>query len=109
MEALVFPVEAQTTASAPCPTATDSATVMPRSLNEPVGLLPSTLIHTSAPVSPDSHGLSTSGVPPSRRVYVGVPSGSGNHSRYSSITPRHWCDMFLVAGVFDVVVASVPF
>src|SRR4051812_50081983 len=63
---------------------------MPRSLKDPVGLSPSTLIHTSAPVSSESHGLSTSGVPPSRRVYVGVPSGSGNHERYSSMTPRHW-------------------
>ena len=59
------------------------------SLKDPVGLSPSTLIQTSAPVSPESHGLSTRGVPPSRSVWVGVPSGSGNHSRYSSITPRH--------------------
>ena len=64
---------------------------MPRSLKEPVGLAPSTLIQTSPPVSSESHGLSTSGVPPSRSVKVGVPSGSGSQSRYSSITPRHWC------------------
>src|SRR3954471_12942563 len=89
MDADVLPVDAQTTASAPRPTATDNATVIPRSLKEPVGLSPSTLIHTSAPVSSDSHGLSTSGVPPSLSVWVGVPSGSGNQSRYSSITPRH--------------------
>ena len=41
--ALVLPVDAQMTARAPAPTAMLSATVMPRSLNEPVGLPPSTL------------------------------------------------------------------
>ena len=38
-EAEVFPVEAQTTALAPAPAATLSATVIPRSLKDPVGLL----------------------------------------------------------------------
>src|SRR4051812_4549227 len=98
IDALVLPVDAHTTAFAPSPTATDRATVMPRSLKDPVGLSPSTLIHTSAPVSSESHGLSTSGVPPSRRVYVGVPSGSGNHGRYSSMTPRHWRGPRVVSG-----------
>ncbi len=46
IDAEVLPVEAHTTASAPSPTAQDSATVMPRSLKEPVGLSPSTLIQT---------------------------------------------------------------
>ncbi len=41
--ALVLPVEAQITALAPAAAATVIATVMPRSLNEPVGLRPSTL------------------------------------------------------------------
>jgi hypothetical protein len=41
--ALVLPVEAQITALAPCATAMLTATVMPRSLNEAVGLAPSTL------------------------------------------------------------------
>ena len=41
--AAVLPVEAQMTASAPCPFARETATVMPRSLNEPVGFAPSTL------------------------------------------------------------------
>jgi hypothetical protein len=83
-------VEAHTTASAPFPTATDSATVMPRSLKEPVGLFPSTFSQTSAPVRLDSQALSTSGVPPSRRLTVGVPEGRSSQSAYSSITPRHW-------------------
>jgi len=43
MRRLVFPVEAQITALAPAATATVIATVMPRSLNDPVGLSPSTL------------------------------------------------------------------
>ena len=88
IEAEVLPVEAQTTALAPWPTATESATVMPRSLNDPVGLLPSTLSHTSAPVRPESQSECTIGVPPSRRVIVGVPSGRSSRSRYSSITPQ---------------------
>ena len=75
IDADVLPVDAQTTASAPWPTATDSATVMPRSLKEPVGLSPSTFSQTSAPVRWESQADSTIGVPPSRRVIVGVPVG----------------------------------
>ncbi len=41
-EAEVLPVDAQTTAFAPLASALEMATVMPRSLNEPVGLAPST-------------------------------------------------------------------
>ena len=43
MEAEVFPVEAQATAVAPARTAWVTATVMPRSLKEPVGFSPSCL------------------------------------------------------------------
>src|SRR4051794_10200851 len=49
-EADVLPVDAQTTALAPRPAAADMAVVMPRSLNDPVGFMPSTLMNTSAPV-----------------------------------------------------------
>ena len=42
-EADVFPVEAQATALAPSSTAFDTARVMPRSLNEPLGLQLSSL------------------------------------------------------------------
>src|SRR6478735_11678843 len=63
IDADVLPVDAQTTAWAPSCLATEIAAVIPRSLNEPVGLLPSTLSHTSAPVSPDNHSEKTSGVP----------------------------------------------
>ena len=38
----MLPVEAQITALAPASTALETATVMPRSLNDPVGLAPST-------------------------------------------------------------------
>jgi hypothetical protein len=89
IDADVLPVDAHTTASAPWPTATESATVMPRSLKEPVGLSPSTFSQTSPPVTSDSQRLSTRGVPPSRSVIVGVPSGRSNQPRYSSMTPRH--------------------
>ena len=41
--AAVLPVEAQITASAPRPFARETATVIPRSLNEPVGFSPSNL------------------------------------------------------------------
>jgi len=47
--ALVLPVLAQMTACAPVSTAFESATVMPRSLNEPVGFSPSYLMKTSQP------------------------------------------------------------
>src|ERR1700754_2610680 len=62
---------------------------MPLSLNEPVGLSPSTLSHTSQPVASDSQFEATSGVPPSPRVTTGVVGSTGNQERNSSITPRH--------------------
>src|SRR5207253_3206362 len=88
-DALVLPVEAQTTAFEPSSMAFEMATVMPRSLNEPVGLAPSYFSHTSRPVSEESASDRTSGVPPSHRVTTGVASVTGSRSRYSSITPRH--------------------
>ena len=48
-EAEVLPVEAQMIALARLSSALDTATVMPRSLNEPVGLTPSFLTKTSQP------------------------------------------------------------
>ena len=77
----MLPVEAQITALAPASTALEMATVMPRSLNEPVGLAPSTLRYTSAPTRADSSGAGSSGVPPSCRVTTGVRSETGNRSR----------------------------
>ena len=46
-EAEVFPVDAQMSALAPRSSAFDTATVMPRSLNEPVGFIPSFFTKTS--------------------------------------------------------------
>ncbi len=85
----VLPVDAQTTAFAPSSTALLIASVIPRSLNEPVGLAPSYFSHTSQPVSSESGSERTSGVPPSSRVITGVSSETGRRERYSSITPRH--------------------
>jgi hypothetical protein len=89
IDADVLPVDAHTTAFAPCSAASDTATVMPRSLNEPVGLTASTFSHTEHPVRSDSHADSTSGVPPSPSDTIGVSSLTGSQSRYSSMTPRH--------------------
>src|SRR6266511_3240159 len=88
-DALVFPVEAHTTAFEPSSTAFDIARVIPRSLNDPVGLAPSNFRKTSQPVSADSVSDRISGVPPSWRVTTGVASVTGRRERYSSITPRH--------------------
>src|SRR5437660_1002352 len=52
-------------ALAPSRTADDTAQVMPRSLNDPVGLAPSTLSHTSVWARSDRRGASISGVEPS--------------------------------------------
>src|SRR6058998_1012790 len=87
-EADVFPVDAHTTALAPSSTALEMATVIPRSLNDPVGLAPSTLSHTLAPTRSDRRGAGTSGVAPSSRVTTGVAAVTGRKSRYSSIRPR---------------------
>ena len=89
-DALVLPVDAQITALAPCPAATEMAVVMPRSLNEPVGLSPSNLSQTSAPTREERCSAGISGVPPSSRVTTGIPSRDGSRSAYSRITPRHW-------------------
>ena len=83
----MFPVEAHTTASAPSRTAPETAHVMPRSLNEPVGLAPSTFSQTSAPTSRESTGAGTSGVSPSWRVTTGSSGANGSRSRQRSMRP----------------------
>ena len=80
-DAEVLPVEAQTTALAPLPAAADTASVMPRSLNDPVGLAPSTLTQVSQPSSADSCSARTRGVLPSPRVITGSVSASGSQAR----------------------------
>ena len=61
----MLPVDAQITACAPSRTAADTAQVIPRSLNEPVGFAPSSFSHTSQPARSDTRSASTSGVEPS--------------------------------------------
>src|SRR5690242_1045473 len=75
------------TAVAPRATAMLTATVMPRSLNDPVGLAPSTFRYTSHPVRADNTGAGSRGVAPSPRVITGAPSGTASRSRYWLITP----------------------
>ncbi len=79
----MLPVEAQTTAALPSSTAFDSAMVMPRSLNEPVGFIPSYLrkIRSPPPISRASLGAGTSGVEPSPSVTTGVRSLTGRKLR----------------------------
>ncbi|OLT19019.1 hypothetical protein BJF80_13275 [Serinicoccus sp. CUA-874] len=86
----MLPVEAQMTALAPCRAASLMAAVMPRSLNEPVGLRPSYFTCTCAPTSSLRCSAGMSGVPPSRRVTTCSVIEAGRRSAYSAITPRHW-------------------
>src|SRR5205814_4022607 len=67
-EADVFPVDAQIKPWARRSTALDTATVMPRSLNEPVGFKPSHLINTRPPMRSLNRGAKTNGVDPSANV-----------------------------------------
>ena len=78
--AAVLPVEAQITALAPSRTAADSAHVMPRSLNEPVGLAPSSFSRTVAPTICESTGARNSGVEPSCRLTSLSPGSNGRRS-----------------------------
>ena len=64
-DAAVLPVDAQTTAVAPRASARETATVIPRSLKEPVGFMLSSFSQMSAPSSFDSASACTSGVEPS--------------------------------------------
>ena len=69
------------TASAPSRTAAETAHVMPRSLNEPVGLAPSSFSQTSAPDELGERGARTSGVEPSPSLTTGSPASNGSRSR----------------------------
>ena len=77
----MFPVEAQTTFAAPSSAAFDSAIVMPRSLNEPVGFAPSSFRYSSTPSWAPSRSARTSGVEPSPSEITGVASVTGSRSR----------------------------
>ncbi len=62
--------------------------VIPRSLNEPVGLAPSNFSSTRDRVSSESQLDSTRGVPPSHREITGAWAGRFMRARYSVMTPR---------------------
>ena len=88
-DAEVFPVDAQITALAPSSAAFEIAIVIPRSLNDPVGFAPSNFNQISLFKTLERFVAWISGVPPSRKVMIGVLLLTGSRSRYSSITPRH--------------------
>ena len=67
-DAAVFPVDAQTIVCAPSASARVTATVIPRSLNDPVGFAPSHFSQRSTPNRSDRRGAGSSGVEPSPSV-----------------------------------------
>src|ERR1700680_1728892 len=72
----------------PASIALATATTMPLSLNDPVGLRPSNLKYRSR--KPNSGPMLTEGirgVPPSLKLILGVRSVSGSLLAYRSITP----------------------
>jgi hypothetical protein len=81
----VLPVDAQMTARAPSSTAFETATVMPRSLYEPVGLDASHFSQSSTPSRSLSRGTARRGVEPSPSEITGVAPVTGRRSRKRSI------------------------
>ena len=78
----MLPVDAQSTFSAPDSAAFATATTIPRSLNDPVGLHISSLNHSSRqPTRSTSRRDFTSGVSPSPSEMIGVLSVIGSRSR----------------------------
>src|SRR5690606_2290083 len=90
-EAEVFPVDAHMTAWEPASFALVSATVIPRSLKEPVGLSPSYFTYTSAsmPKAWANRETGMRGVAPSSRVTISVSGPTGMNGRYASMIPRY--------------------
>ena len=88
-DAAVLPVDAQITASAPSRTAALTAQVIPRSLNEPVGLAPSIFSHTSAPTRSETRSASTSGVEPSPSDTTGSSGANGSRVAVALDQARH--------------------
>src|SRR5437660_9833825 len=86
-DADVLPVDAHTTALAPSSTALEIATVMPRSLKDPVGFAPSNFRNTLAPTRSLNFGAGSTGVLPSNNVTTGVATLTGRDWRYASMSP----------------------
>ena len=69
-------------------TALATAITMPRSLNEPVGLQPSSLKYSSPQPSSFSRACDrTKGVSPSPRLTIGVAGVTGKYCLYLTRTP----------------------
>src|SRR5579872_2680806 len=83
MEAEVLPVEAQAITRLPNIRAAVTHAVIPKSLNEPVGLLPWCLmVRFTPPAQAPASGTSSSGVLPSARVTIWLGSlTNGSNSR----------------------------
>jgi len=88
-DAEVLPVEAHITAFEPLSAALEIAIVIPRSLNEPVGLAPSHLKNISASIFKCSARFlaCTSGVSPSFKLIIECSGTAGRNSRYFFINP----------------------
>src|SRR5262245_35475318 len=80
-EAEVLPVEAHMTHLAPASAALEIAIVMPRSLNEPVGLSPSYFRWTSRPICSERKFDRINGVLPSHSETIGVLFDTGRNER----------------------------
>jgi len=77
------------------------AIVIPRSLNDPVGLAPSIFKKTLAPTRSERRGAGRSGVLPSNNVMTGVLSVTGRCSRYRSMMPVHALSLVISSLAFD--------
>ena len=71
-------MEAQIAVRAPRSSALETATVIPRSLKDPVGFRPSYLTNTSASARSLRRGEWMSGVEPSLKETIGVVSDTGD-------------------------------
>ena len=96
----MLPVDAQITALLPVASAWVMATVMPRSLNEPVGLAPSTFSSTRHPVFSARWGAATSGVSPSPRVTISAWRGKIALGKLAQAV-AHGARILQVDGNFD--------
>src|SRR5438874_3311324 len=101
-EAEVLPVEAQMIAPTSSASAFVTATVMPRSLNDPVGFWPSHLRYSSTPgaTTAASPSARTSGVFPSFRVTIFSVGSTGSRSRYCAISPPQARATLMGAGYY---------
>src|SRR6266487_5134041 len=103
-EAEVFPVDAQMSAVVPHSLALDTATVIPRSLNDPVGLSPSFLTKTSQPRPTRALNLgeNNSGVFPSPSEITALHGGRNSRKRSITPLPRFICTSSIANLLFEI-------